>query len=246
MGNQLGSSLATIYERHRTGFTLASIAVDAVLLWVAFWAAWLLRYRFDIGGQVLPWDLQPFSAFHGRAALFVGLALIVLVIRGVYRQLHWPSIIDETVMLVGSLTVAMGGVVLANYLSRFSPSRLVFIYAWFIAIVLLVLTRIVRRSVLHSLWRRSIGIERVLVIGSGEIGRRVCQAIMGSPNSRLRVAGFVSESGRREAFTVGTEDGIRFAPSLGLLGDLQGCSSEAVSITSFWLSLLKPMTRWSR
>ncbi|MEZ4500377.1 MAG: hypothetical protein R2839_09915 [Thermomicrobiales bacterium] len=47
------------------------VAVDAALLWFAFWLAYELRYGFEIGGDVFPWDQQAFSAYYQRSALFV-------------------------------------------------------------------------------------------------------------------------------------------------------------------------------
>ncbi|CAN5526150.1 sugar transferase [soil metagenome] len=216
----LDKALPQFERRHGLAISIAMVAMDVALLWFAFWSAYELRYGFEIGGDIFPWDLQSYSAFYGRAAIFVLFCLASFAVRGVYRVPKWTSVLDEAMLIVGAVTVAMGAVILTNYLSQFSPSRLVFVYAWILAIAYLLAFRILRRGTRQALWQRSIGVERVLVVGSGDIGRRIAQAVIAAPDAGLRIAGFVDEPGANRSMSVGTEQGI-FAPlRLGSLDDI--------------------------
>ena len=191
----LDQVLPRFERRHRLAITLSMIVIDLVLLWFAFWSSYELRYGYELGGDILPWDLQSYSAFYGRAALFVVFCVASFTVRGVYRLPKWATFLDEAMLIAGAVTVAMGAVILTNYLSQFSPSRLVFVYAWMLSITYLVAFRMVRRGLRQALWRRSIGVERVLVAGSGDVGRRIAQAVIAAPDAGLRIAGFVDEPG---------------------------------------------------
>jgi lipopolysaccharide/colanic/teichoic acid biosynthesis glycosyltransferase len=216
----LDRALPQFERRHGLAISIALVAVDVILLWFAFWSAYELRYGFEIGGNIFPWDLQSFSAFYGRAAMFVLFCLASFAVRGVYRLPKWTSQLDEATMITGAVTVAMGAVILTNYLSRFSPSRLVFVYAWVLSIGYLLLFRAIRRGMRQALWRRSIGIERVLVVGSGDIGRRIAQAVIAAPDAGLRIAGYVDEPGMSRSMQVASEQGIVAAQRLGSLDDI--------------------------
>ena len=96
-------------------------------------------------------------------------------------------------MIIGGITTAMGGVLLTAFLTRFVPSRLVFIFAWAIVIALFVMRRMVSRTLRTVLWKRGIYVDRVLVIGSGESGRRIMEAMLNSPALGYHLVGFVNE-----------------------------------------------------
>ena len=205
---------------HPVALAIAMVVLDGLALLLSFWLAYQARYALEIGGQIFFWDERSFSEFHARGLMFVALALLLLAFRGIYRLPRWSSLLDEALVISGAITLAMAGVILANYLSRFSPSRLLFIYAWVISIVLLVALRFVRRGVLAWLWERSLGVERVLVVGSGDVGRRVAQAVMAAPASGLRIAGFADNANGIDHLAIGTANGVKLAPRLGGLDDL--------------------------
>lgn len=191
------------------------MGADAGLVWLSFWLAHQVRYRLELGGPVGAADWQPYDTFHGKAALFVGLAVGVLFLRGLYRLPRSTAFLDEASMVVGGITTAMAGVILTAFLQRFVPSRLVFIYAWGIAIALLLARRLLWRRLRRILWARGIAVERVLIIGAGENGRRVMQAMMGTPSLGRHVVGFVDDAVTGEDLAVATEGGVTHAPRLG-------------------------------
>src|SRR5689334_21333095 len=112
----------------RYGIRAGQIALDGIFAFLAFRIAWQLRYQYEVGGEVQFYDWRPFSQFQDRAVLFAGLVVVILLIRGVYWLPRSSGLLDESVMIIGGLTTAMGGILLTAFLTRFVPSRLVFIY----------------------------------------------------------------------------------------------------------------------
>ncbi len=197
-----------------------ALVADIGTIWVAFWLAYLVRYRFEIGGQVFSFNQREFSEFTGRIALFTGLFVAIALVRGVYRLSTWTSLLDEMGLLAGTLTIAMGALILTAYLSQFSPSRLLFVYAWGISLLLLFLVRLARRRARESLWSRDIGVRRVLIAGNGTAGRRLMQMLVATPGMGLRVAGYVDEGVGRRSLSAGSERGVVHAQRLGSLEDI--------------------------
>jgi exopolysaccharide biosynthesis polyprenyl glycosylphosphotransferase len=199
---------------------LGQVAADAGLVWLAFWLAYQVRYRFEWGGAVRPVDFEPFATFHSKTALFVALTVVLFFLRGLYRLPRTIGFLDEAQMLVGGVTTAMAGVILTAFLARFVPSRLVFIYAWGAAIGLLLARRIVTRWVRRWLWAREIGVDRVLIVGAGETGRRLMQAMIGLPALGYRVVGFVDDAMTADALAVATAHGVTRTERLGATDEL--------------------------
>jgi exopolysaccharide biosynthesis polyprenyl glycosylphosphotransferase len=192
---------------------------DAGLVWLAFWLAYQVRYRLEWGGAVRPADYEPFSTFQSKTVLFVVLTVVLLFLRGLYRLPRTIGFLDEAQVLVGGVTTAMAGVILTAFLARFVPSRLVFIYAWGIAIAFLLARRVFTRGVRRMLWARGVGVDRVLIVGAGETGRRLMQAMIGLPGLGYRVVGFVDDATTADALAVATENGLTRTQRLGATDD---------------------------
>jgi len=205
----------------RLGVRATQVVVDAVLAFLAFYIAHQLRYQHEIGGHVRPIDWRAFSDFEDRAFLFAGLAFVILLLRGVYWLPRSTGLLDESVMIVGGLTTAMAGVILTAFLTRFVPSRLVFIYAWALAIVFFIARRIGSRWLRAALWRRGKFVERVLVVGTGESGRRLMEAMLSTPSLGYMLVGFADDLPDTSDLSVATEHRVHRATRLGSLDDLE-------------------------
>lgn len=199
---------------------LLSIAADIGAIWLAFWLAYQARYRFEIGGEVFAFNQRDFSEFFGRISLFVALFVAIALVRGVYRLSTWTSLLDEMGLVAGTLTIAMGALILTAYLSQFSPSRLLFVYAWAFAVMALFGVRLAKRTIREALWAHDIGVQRVLIAGNGTAGRRLMQMLVATPGMGLRVAGYVDDRVGRRSLAAGSERGVIRAHRLGSLEDI--------------------------
>lgn len=197
------------------------MCLDIALAYLAFRVAYVLRYQYEFGGEVRPWDFREFGTFADRAWLFAGLSFAILLFRGIYWLPRSTGLLDETVMLIGGLTTAMAGVILTAFLTRFVPSRLLFIYAWALAILFFVLRRVLSRSIRAALWRRGKYVDRVLVVGAGESGRRIMEAMLNTPALGYQLVGWVDDLPGTSDLTVATERRVYRAHRLGLLDDME-------------------------
>lgn len=197
------------------------IVLDAGFAFLSFWIAWQLRYEFEFGGEVSIFSYRSFAEFRDRALIFAALTVGVLIVRGVYWLPRSTGLLDESVMIIGGLTTAIAGVILTAFLTRFVPSRLVFIYAWLIAIVFFVVRRAASRTLRAALWKRGLYVDRVLVVGSGESGRRIMEAMLNTPSLGYNLVGFADDLPETSDLSVATEHRVHRAPRLGSLDDVE-------------------------
>ncbi|HUZ02055.1 MAG TPA: undecaprenyl-phosphate glucose phosphotransferase [Thermomicrobiaceae bacterium] len=193
----------------------AHLGTDGVLVLVSFVAAYWLRYRLEFGGEVPPGSTQPFGFFAGKVALLVIATLVIFQLRGLYRLPRWTSFLDEVSIVANGSTIAMALVILYSFLDRFYPSRLIFILAWALMIALLAGKRYVTQSARQVLWRRGIGVDRLLVVGAGPAGQRIMQYIYNQPQLGYRVVGFVDSVPADEHWGIATERRVERPQYLG-------------------------------
>ena len=195
--------------------------IDALLVFAAFGIAYWMRYRLEFGGEVLPGFSQPFRFFLETVILLMIVSIVVLQVRGIYRLPRWTSFLDEALIIASSATTAMAIIVMYSFLQRFFPSRLIFIYAWILMIVLLIGKRLIVRMVRQGFWARGIGVERVLIVGAGRAGQRIMQHIYGNPQLGYRVVGFLGDQPADSNWGIATERRVERPPFLGDPGAIE-------------------------
>ena len=193
---------------------------DALLVFAGFYLAYWMRYSLHIGGEVPAWAFQPFAFFSSKALLLTALIIVIFQVRGIYRQPRWTSFLDEAMSIANGVTTAMALVVLYSFLQRFYPSRLLFIYAWLLIISFLIGKRLLVRFVRVRLWVRGIGVERVLVIGSGKAGERLMQWLLSQPQLGYSVVGFVDDDPPADGWAIATERKVVRPRHLGTEADV--------------------------
>lgn len=192
-----------------------ALVLDVGATFLAFWLAYLVRYRIELGGDIPFWAEEPFATFSEATIAAMVLTPIVFAVRGAYRLDSHGGLLDSAAAVVGGFTTSMAGVVMLAFFLRFAPSRLVFLYAWILGIVLMLAHRRLLAFARRLLWKAGIGVDRVLIVGDGEAARRVMQALFSEPHLGYRLVGFASDTAGRDRLNVATEQGTILCPRLG-------------------------------
>ncbi len=203
-----------------------SVLADAVLMLAAFVVAHWLRYTVGLGGTLAPLDQRPFRVFLVPAILFTTLTILTLVMRGVYNRPRWVGLLDRAGSIVSGFTTSTAALVLSAYFIRFNPSRLTLMYAFVLSLLAVLAKLAAFDHVRHLLWERGVGVERVLVIGSGDTGRRVMQGLLASRRLGLQLIGYVSDEPAGEPLAIATERRVLRADWLGRITDLARIRDE--------------------
>lgn len=183
-------------QRSRARFRarLAYLAADIVLLHLGFLLAYLLRYEWRLWfGQAEFFD-APFSAYFLAEAVLLVVVLGIFARRGLYRLKRTTQWLDEVGIITTGATFGISVLVMVFYLFRPGvTSRAMLFYSWILIMGLLSLFRLGARLVVAERRKRGIGLQRVLVVGAGRIGKMILQQLAVRPSMGYDLVGFCDD-----------------------------------------------------
>jgi len=125
--------------------------------------------------------------------IVVGL-IAIFAIRGLYKIRLTGTWLRQVWTIISSATVGLA--FLITYYFVFQPpnnSRLIVPFVWGTSIVLLCLGRLVVSVAMGILYRLGLGETRLLVVGSGRLGKMTMQHIAANPNLGYSIIGFLHD-----------------------------------------------------
>ena len=198
------------------------VVSDAALAMVALLVAYWIRFhsgliQVTLGGA----DFEPYRRMLPYVALLVPLAF---QIQGLYRLRRGRSRVDDFfAVFVGTILASVFGLAALLYhqsypVEGFLPpdfeiSRYVVALFVVLNIALSYVPREFIREMLERRWRAGIGLRRVLIAGSGDLGRLVADKILQHRELGFQVVGFVCDR------AAGDHIGYRGLPLLGTLAE---------------------------
>jgi exopolysaccharide biosynthesis polyprenyl glycosylphosphotransferase len=190
------------------------IATDVVAINLAFCLAYWLRYGLELGGPIhAP---VPFGAYLPWGVALTPLLLVAFRLEGLYSQGRRQSM-SEILYAIATGTI-VGVAILTVLLYGFRPiaqSRLMLSYAAGLIIASVGMARWINILLRQRALRRGIGVQQVLIVGAGELGRAVMRNIMAQPDLGYRIVGFLDDDPDKRGQPIG-----RFVP----LGTTDGLS----------------------
>ena len=173
---------------------IVSVVIDAGLINLSFVIAYWLRYELELVREVAVEYYVTLDAYLGIELSLTAILLAVFGLQRLYVARPGIGWMDKAGTIVGGTTVAIAIVIVAVFgLRPYAYSRLVFLYAWGVIIVLLVAARIAESTLKAELRKRGIGLSRLLVVGAGTQGRLIMQNIVAQPDLGYNVVGFVDD-----------------------------------------------------
>jgi exopolysaccharide biosynthesis polyprenyl glycosylphosphotransferase len=184
------------------------LVLDATLIYVAFLIAYILRYvvffnspyliairrNLSESGASASDRLSQISQFTSlEIGIVVGL-IAIFAIRGLYNIRPTGTWFRQARTITNSAT--LGLTLLIAYYFVFpsaSNSRLIIPFVWIAAIVILCLGRLIVSGAMAMLYSLGLGETRLLVVGSGRLGKMVMQHIAASPNLGYSIVGFLHD-----------------------------------------------------
>jgi Undecaprenyl-phosphate glucose phosphotransferase len=214
------------------------VAVDVAATALAWLFAYALRFHADPVGWVLPVTkgVPDLSRYLLLLPLMAVLWPVVLYFHGLYQLKRGRSRIDELFAILFSVLIAsaltLGVTLYVRVYYRYQPevaprweySQAVFAIFVVLDVVLLSAGRWAVRAREERRWAAGENLTRVLVAGTGELGRTVADALLGQSRLGYRVVGFLGEGrgavGHAGLPVVGTIDEAREAIDCNLVDQL--------------------------
>jgi UDP-GlcNAc:undecaprenyl-phosphate GlcNAc-1-phosphate transferase len=194
------------FKRH-----VATVGIDLVLIVIAYYAAYLLRFEADFE--------QHREVFLGTVAPVIVLQISSLALFGSYRGLWQYTSLPDLLRLLQGATAGVGATVLyfVFVTGLAGLSRAVFVLDWLLLVVLLGTSRVSSRLLGEMLHPARDDFRRVLIYGAGDGGELMLRELRKNPALRRQPVGFLDDDRSK----IGTR--IHEVPVLGGLdraGDL--------------------------
>ena len=196
-GEPAGGAITPIVVNFVHQRRVAEVALDACLVFVAYYAAHRLRFEGRDWSEIFPLFLESLP-------IVVGVQMVALFATGVYQGVwrHF-SLMDGFGLAKGVLAGAVGIVVVLLFGYRFAGySRSVFVIYALLLVVLLLASRSSFRLMSELVRRRLFSGERVVVYGADDAGVVALRGVVGQPGAAPRVIGFVDDDAARHGARV--------------------------------------------
>ncbi len=170
------------------------VALDVLLINLAFVSSYYTRYELQLFRPVLDANQAPYRAYVPFQLAYTLLLLLFLSIDGVYQRRRGGSWFDEAYRIGNATTTAVVILIAATFIILPEVySRGLLLEAGVLTIGLLSGARLGRRGVQAYLRRRGRGVDRVLIVGAGELGRSVMRNLVARPELGYHVVGFLDD-----------------------------------------------------
>jgi exopolysaccharide biosynthesis polyprenyl glycosylphosphotransferase len=193
-------------HRHhwRTFENVCMLILDAVLLEISYQAASTLRslfahndsfhwFRNNLLGNASVHNYSFNESLVLEICIIIG-ALLLFAFKGLYRLRLTGSWFRQAWIIISSSTVGLTFLIIYYFiLLPVSSSRLLFPLVWATTILILCAGRLVVSGAMGLLYRLGLGETRLLVVGSGHLGKMVMQHITANPNLGFSIVGFLHD-----------------------------------------------------
>ena len=209
--------------RHNRVLVALHVASDALLGVCAFILAYAIRFNTDL--IPITKGIPPFGNYLTVLPFVAALVPFGFHLQGLYRLRRGRSRVDDFfAVLVGSILAVMFGIIATLYTQTYFTPNLratgaleVSQLVWAIFLVLNVLftfsSRELVRELLERRWRAGVGLKRILIAGSGDLGRIIADKMLEHRELGYQIVGFVDDR------ATGDHLGYRGLPLLGTLDE---------------------------
>ena len=210
--------------RHNRLLVAFHVVSDALLGVSAFVIAYAIR--FYTGLIPITRGLPPFQQYINVLPFIAALVPLGFQLQGLYRLRRGRSRVDDFfAVFVGTILAVVFGVIATLYVGTYFATEAqkdagayeVSQAVWAIFLVLNVAltysSRELMREVLERRWRAGIGLRRILIAGSGELGRLVADKIIEHRELGYQIIGFIDDRAN------GDHLGYRGLPLLGTIDE---------------------------
>ncbi len=222
-------------NRHNRLLVTFHVLSDALLAMTAFIIAYALRFHSVVVPLLIPITkgVPPLWQYIQDLPFIAVLVPFGFQLQGLYRLQRGRSRVDDFfAVFVGSILAVLFGIVVTLYVTvyfaspaarargQFEVSQPVWAIFLVLNVALTYASRELVREALERRWRAGIGLKRILIAGSGELGRLVADKILEHRELGYQIVGFVDDKAS------GDHLGYRGLPLLGTIFDTAEISAR--------------------
>lgn len=199
-----------LLKRPQLLFMTALVVIDFSSAWIAFYLAHRLLAS---NPNIL---IGPFVEFLPLPILHSLFLLGLFFGQKMYQRRRPIAHLDETyrILTLTGLAILLTVAVVTLTLRDFNYHRMLIVYAVGLNVLILSAGRMVHAQIQWLAQASGIGDDRVLLIGTGDVGRMVLQKILSTPKLGFRVVGIVDNSRARSMMGVPILGGLADIPNI--------------------------------
>jgi UDP-GlcNAc:undecaprenyl-phosphate GlcNAc-1-phosphate transferase len=169
---------------------LLEVILDLILIAVAYYAAYLLRFEGDLGPD--------FHVFLKSLPVLISCQILSFFLTGVYRGVWEATGLRDLIVYIKAITAGtIGSMLILLFFYRFySFSRAVFVIYWILMLILMSLTRLSFRLLDEGVRKRNRHGRPTLIYGAGVGGQLALKEIESNGDLGLHVLGFIDDNPR--------------------------------------------------
>ncbi len=222
------------------------ILLDVAMINLAMPLAYLLRYR-------LQWFLDvafdaPYRAYLPFNLLFSFGVPLVLWVSKSYKNWRGQVWLEHVFEIINAVVITLVAALAWSFVVRpLVYSRLLLFESGVFMVMLISLDRSIAMAIQAHLRRRGIGVKRVVIVGAGEVGRRVMRTVVARRDLGYDIVGYVDDNPDKGEGKIGRFCGFGSVDNLSHLIDEH--EVDEVIITLPWnyhrriLSVLRTCAR---
>lgn len=208
----------------------ATVLSDLLLFNAGFALAYVIRYKWQWLRAIT--FSEPFPDYLGQMVLLNILLIFTFIQVRVWRRKRGEFWVDELSRITYAVAAGIGLLSMIAFFVQPTPfSRLMYFWAFLAIVVLIGSARLLRRVLLSLLYQRGILVDRVLVIGSGEVGRSLIRTLLARPDLGYQAVGYLHD-GLSE-----NNIGLGRIPNLGTFNDLQKTLQERPQLHTVFIAI---------
>jgi exopolysaccharide biosynthesis polyprenyl glycosylphosphotransferase len=175
-------------------FALSLVINDLIMISLSFYLAYWLRQWIAIPPPVA---IAPFTDYVGMMAIQVNTILILYFFSRLYDVRRSMPRLDEFYRIFAAtsigtvVTIASTTFLFKNTTLELDFPRAMIIYAWLLTVLLVTVGRSLLVLLRNWLRRRGLWNDRLLIVGTGDVGRMILQKARQMPRLGYEVVGFI-------------------------------------------------------
>jgi exopolysaccharide biosynthesis polyprenyl glycosylphosphotransferase len=161
-------------------FAVLRLPLDLFSIILGFSLAYLLRARVEIPQETV--YMWPFPQYFKFVLIFLPFWAVIFALEGLYNIRRPKNGFGEISSVFLGASAGIMVMVVWIFFSRFLFfSRLIIVYAWLLTFVFVVFGRYLLRLLQKFLHKKKIGLHRVVIIGTGDLAKKLAETIKESP-----------------------------------------------------------------
>ena len=179
-------------KRSELFFTIALIPVDLLMVLLAFILAYKFRFYFNL---VPITYYEPFESYFKFILYTIPLWFAVFALNGLYST-DRRGVAREFGKICVSVSAAIALLMVGIFLTRiFFFSRLVIALSWILTIVTVLIGRYLLLLVQRLLYRRGVGVHKVIVIGNNGLAKSMVHQLTEDKNLGYKMVKLIDRDG---------------------------------------------------